>query len=289
MCDLSVVAAVHCRTARQGVGTAASAVGPARLLAAAHGVSVRSACFTPVVRCAIAVAEVFAAAGLLSCTLLQPVPQADEKGFFGTTASKPAAAASAGSSTAPSEASTADCLSRGAALPAACFADGLGVVMDQTEAKRRALLNSAREVVNNQVAFNALLYPFGAAAVYEKLRGASNHNLLLPALLGSAAYGFMGAGIPEREKQYLQAANELQCSLAWHGQWLYLDSEIGTADKMTTVDTRTVFSDSNYAAFSTSVVTTRTQDRIGAPPRLDLVIGELTTQRPFIGRERVET
>ena len=51
MCDWPVVAAVRCRTARQRIGTAVSAVVPARLLAAAHGVSVRSACFTPVGRC----------------------------------------------------------------------------------------------------------------------------------------------------------------------------------------------------------------------------------------------
>ena len=172
---------------------------------------------------------VFAAAvGLTSCTWLAPIPKTDDQGFF-----SPSAAASAPLGAQDSRSiyeQRLACRDRAApGLASECFAFGLGTMMDRQEARRRELLANAREVVNLQASYNALIYPFGAVAVYEKLRGAPNHSLLLPAVLGSAIYGLLNAGIPERDKQYLQAASELQCTLAWHGQWLYLDSEVNDA------------------------------------------------------------
>lgn len=163
-------------------------------------------------------------AGLCACTLLAPVPPVRDQGYF------PPATGAAATAAADHAAHEGDACRPSAGRPAAqqpaCFAEGLGIAMARVEAGRRALLDNAREVVVLQTSYNALLYPFGAAAVYEKLRGAPNHNLLLPAVLGSALYGLLNSGIPERDKQYLQSAGELLCSLAWHGQWLWLEAEI---------------------------------------------------------------
>lgn len=173
--------------------------------------------------------------GLSGCSILEPIPKSDGQGYFGM-----GGAAKAEPGTAPTTPPAQPTCTNGAvASNAACFADGLGLAMDRQETKRRELLGMAREVVHTQASFNALLYPFGAVAVYEKLRGAPNSNLLLPAVAGTAAYGFLGSGIPEREKQYLQTAMELQCSLAWHGQWLYLDRNV-TGHGSTTTEEETV-------------------------------------------------
>lgn len=161
---------------------------------------------------------------LCACTVLAPVPPVREQGYFPPAAG--AAGTAAAGDAAPDGGACRPTAARPAAEQPACFADGLGLAMARVEARRRALLDDAREVVMLQTTYNALLYPFGAAAVYEKLRGAPNRNLLLPAVLGSALYGLLNSGIPERDKQYLQAASELLCSLAWHSQWLWLDDEV---------------------------------------------------------------
>ncbi len=171
-------------------------------------------------------------AGLASCSVMQPIPKADGQGYFTTAVPLIAMEATGEVGAAVPQRCRSGAVE---ARDAACFADGLGIVMDRQEARRRGLLDMAREVVHTQVSFNSLLYPFGAIAVYEKLRGAPNHNLLLPAVIGTAAFGFLNSGIPEREKQYLQTAAELQCSLMWHGQWLYLVREINSSEVTTTV------------------------------------------------------
>lgn len=178
------------------------------------------------------------AISLSACSILETIPKADGQGYFGDgvvcTVPKTEAGACPPTLSAPST-----CTNGGFASNASCFADGLGLAMDRQEAKRRELLGMARKVFHTQMSFNALLYPFGAVAVYEKLRGAPSRSLLLPAVVGAAAFGFLGAGIPKREKQYLQTAMELQCSLVWHGQWLYFDRDV-TGHGSTTPEEETV-------------------------------------------------
>ncbi len=167
---------------------------------------------------------------------VQPVPIPSDQGYFArggvigrsTTAGAPAGQPASG---AQAERRTSEeparCRIRTRAdRDPACFADELGIEMDVQETRRRLLMTQASEAVNLQSLYNTMVYPFGAVAVYEKLRGAPNHKLLLPAVAGTAIYAMLNARIPDSDKLYLQTSAELQCSLMWHGQWLYLDQEI---------------------------------------------------------------
>ena len=107
-----------------------------------------------------------------------------------------------------------------------CFAGGLGEAIDALDTRRLALVNLARDVSNGNAAYNASLYPAGAVAVFEKLRGATNRNLLAPAAAAAGLYGFVNAGVVDRERHYLRAAGELHCAIVRSGTWLYLQSDI---------------------------------------------------------------
>ncbi|MDR7269233.1 hypothetical protein J2X20_001862 [Pelomonas saccharophila] len=172
-------------------------------------------------------AAVSMVAALGACTLLQPTPAVDGQGLLSTWHASAAASAASGMSVA-----TAPCLEDDSRLDPACFAFGMGAVWDRQETRRRDMLGGAREVVNLQSAYSTLMFPIGAAAVHEKLRGAPNRALLLPAVVGSAVYGMLGAGIPERDKIYIGAAGQMQCSLVWHGQWLYRQGEVAEIDRV---------------------------------------------------------
>ena len=107
-----------------------------------------------------------------------------------------------------------------------CFAGGLGVAMDALDARRIELLGLAAQVSNGNATYNALLYPAGGVAVFEKLRGATNRNLLLPAVGAASLYGFMNSGVVDRERHYLRAAGELHCAILRSASWLYPQSQI---------------------------------------------------------------
>ena len=107
-----------------------------------------------------------------------------------------------------------------------CFAGGLGEAIDDLDTRRLMLVNLAREVSNGNAAYNASLYPAGAVAVFEKLRGATNRNLLAPAAAAAGLYGFVNSGVTDRERHYLRAAGELHCAIVRSGTWLYLKSDI---------------------------------------------------------------
>lgn len=157
---------------------------------------------------------------LCACTITQPIPEAAKAGYFSPL--PPNSAASAVYLKVPL--GTNLCV----AVPTLpeCFADHLGEVIDAVDKERLAYLNKAREVSNDNATYNALMYPFGAAAVYEKLRGAPNRKLLLPAVLAAGLYGFMNSGVPDREKQYLRAAAALQCAILRQAQYLYRRGEV---------------------------------------------------------------
>lgn len=211
---------------------------------------------------------------LSSCaTWLTPVPEATDHGLFA--APHPSATVEADARS-PEE-RAADCRQRvHAARNPACFADDLGVVMDKQEIRRRQVLGRASEVVNLQASYNTLIYPFGAIAVYEKLRGAPNRNLLLPAVVGTAIYAMLGAGIPDRDKLYVQTGGELLCSLTWHGQWLYLDNDITGGPSNRTVETTTTREDQR-GELRTTVVERRTdQQNVVAVESLEQEIKALT-------------
>lgn len=227
-----------------------------------------------------------AALALSACSILEPIPKADSQGYFGAGTFTDATKKQPG--TAPTTAPTYPTCANGAhASNAACFADGLGLTMDRQEAKRRELLGMAREVIHTQVSFNALLYPFGAVAIYEKLRGAANHNLLLPAVVGAAAYGVLGSGIPEREKHYLQTAMELQCSLVWHGQWLYLDRDVTGHGSTTTEDEVVTLEQFTDRRSARTIQTTSTYRQRLVSSSLEDVILNLAYRLSTFQKERI--
>ena len=100
-----------------------------------------------------------------------------------------------------------------APLPPGCFAGGLGNAIDDLDERSIQLSHLAASVTNGNATYNALLYPLGAGAIYEKLRGAPNRNLLLPAVAAAALYGYVNSGVPDRERHYLRTALELQCAI----------------------------------------------------------------------------
>ena len=111
-------------------------------------------------------------------------------------------------------------------LPPDCFAGGLGYAIDDLDERSIQLTQLAAKVTNGNATYNALLYPLGAGAIYEKLRGAPNRNLLLPAVAAAAIYGYVNSGVPDRERHYLRTALELQCAIGRSVGVLYPNSKI---------------------------------------------------------------
>ena len=181
------------------------------------------------------------ALALTACTITQPVrPPSQGALFSGGQAAAALAAAGLPAGEGPAKASDeailaaaralvdkADRLCRGdeAAAPQ-CFAGGLGLAMDALDARRMELVGLAAQVSNSNATYNALLYPAGGVAVFEKLRGATNRNLLLPAVAAASLYGFMNSGVVDRERHYLRAAGELHCAILRSASWLYPQSQI---------------------------------------------------------------
>ncbi len=179
-------------------------------------------------------------AGLAGCSILDPVPQPagghllrkaerteDSESGANDTSSKTGTKSSAGAqklANKPQPTAARDC-AEGKLAPD-CFAGGLGDAIDELDTRRVALVNLARDVSNGNAAYNASLYPAGAVAVFEKLRGATNRNLLAPAAAAAGLYGFVNSGVVDRERHYLRAAGELHCAIVRSGTWLYLKSDI---------------------------------------------------------------
>lgn len=111
-------------------------------------------------------------------------------------------------------------------LGPSCFAGGLGLAIDDVDERRIQLVHLAKQVSNGNAAYDALLYPLGGAVVYRALRGGSQRSLLLPAVAAASLYGFMNAGVVDRDRHYLRTAGELHCAIVRHGSWLYPEAEI---------------------------------------------------------------
>ena len=154
------------------------------------------------------------ALGLSACTIFKPIPEPGPGLLFF------APSADAASAAVPQP----DC-SHGGRAPN-CFYGGMGELLSSVEAKTQHYRQLSRDVVNENAIYNALLYPAGAAVVYEKLRGAPNRNFLLPAAIAAAVHGVFTGGINDRDKRYLAGAVAMRCLQAKHGVWLYRTDEI---------------------------------------------------------------
>ena len=186
-----------------------------------------------------AVAVLALGAGLAGCSILDPVPpaaggyrlsNAKRMNDGAATSSDAASKTATSSSDSPEDAAkkaqptpARDCAE--GKLASDCFAGGLGEAIDAMDTRRVELVNLARNVSNGNAAYNASLYPAGAVAVFEKLRGATNRNLLVPAAAAAGLYGFVNSGVVDRERHYLRAAGELHCAIVRSGAWLYLKSD----------------------------------------------------------------
>lgn len=192
------------------------------------------------------------ALGLASCSILDPVPPPAQVTVFADSKAARAAAKAASAPMPPAAVISCDVSPPGPH----CFAGYLGSAMDEADERRVELLARAREVSNGNAQFNALQFPLGAAALYEKLRGAPNRSLLLPAAGAAGIYGFVNSGVVDRERHYLREAFELHCALVKTSPLLYLDAEINGRDPATappaasveTTTTTTIRTDDVYAA-----------------------------------------
>ena len=136
---------------------------------------------------------------LVGCTIVQPVPTPPSVNGVMSWEGQ------AGQGTSPAE-------------PDRCrdawgFAGDLGRAMCEVDHFRLTLVARSSGVLNENAGYNAALWPAGVAVVFEKLRGATNANLLLPATVALGSYGFMNAGIPERQQAYLATARQLGCAI----------------------------------------------------------------------------
>lgn len=174
------------------------------------------------------------AALLAGCGVLNPVPEpALDAGLLPSGLRLPPDVM-AGQATLGSKAATSTggpngtAANAGPCASAGDYVGGLGLAICSVDASRLDLQRRGAEVVNGQVNFNAMQWPLGAAAVFEKLRGAPNRALLLPAVMAAGAYGFVTSGIPERQAIYLAASRQLACAVVAAGPDLYFQHEIDT-------------------------------------------------------------
>lgn len=110
--------------------------------------------------------------------------------------------------------------------PAGRYAGGLGEALCDADVRRLQLLGFAAEATNTNATYNAWLWPLGSAALYEKMRGAPNSKLLLPAALAAGVFGYINAGIPDRAKRYLGGAGKLACVMVEGSAELYTSAEL---------------------------------------------------------------
>lgn len=173
-------------------------------------------------------AAVLAAAGVAACGVIDPVPAESSATRLWRPPPMQGAASASGTGTGTGKI---DGQSTSAADAAACaddkhFVGGLGGAICEADQRRLAYLQHSAAVVNGVANYNAMLWPLGAAAVHEKLRGAPNSKLILPAVLAAAGYGFISSGIPKREAIYIEAARQLGCAIVGAGPDLYRWNEV---------------------------------------------------------------
>lgn len=168
---------------------------------------------------------ILAAGSLIACGVIDPVPAESSatRLWRAPPVSGKAAEAGGGSASKGTGTATADA--------SACpddseFIGGLGAAICEADQRRLAYLQRSATAINSIANYNAMLWPLGAAAVHEKLRGAPNSKLILPAVLAAASYGFINAGIPKREAIYIEAARQLGCAIVGAGPDLYRWSEV---------------------------------------------------------------
>jgi len=154
---------------------------------------------------------------LTGCTIVQPVPESAQGGRLSSRLSDATARAA---DPAASAAAAKECDGPSA------YAGRLDLAICDADARRLSYVRRSADVLNQTATYNALLWPLGAAGLYEKLRGAANSSLLLPAAVAAGAYGFISSGVPDRQRNYLAAARQLSCAIVASGVDLYATGEV---------------------------------------------------------------
>lgn len=124
----------------------------------------------------------------------------------------------------------------GAAAPPHCdgakcyagFAGGLGEAIAEMDERRLQLTQLGADVVNTTATYNALLWPIGAAVLYQRMVTPS-YSLLLPAAVAAGSYGFMASGVSDRDKHYLATARQLGCQIVDASVDLYKTVDLSEA------------------------------------------------------------
>lgn len=163
------------------------------------------------------------------CSIVQPIAPSRSDSFFRTavrTDAKPERCP-------PDAAVSDDCLQPVVKLDA--FAGELGHAIWETDLRRRELAALGAERSNITSAYNALLWPIGAFIVAKNLRDPSASLLRDAGALAVASYGFLSAGIPDRDKLYLEASRRLACAIALSSAELYALNDIELTEDKTTV------------------------------------------------------
>ncbi|MGC4076418.1 MAG: hypothetical protein QM702_05175 [Rubrivivax sp.] len=101
------------------------------------------------------------------------------------------------------------------------YVGDLAQAMWEVDLERRSLTRDALERSRLNSSFNALTWPAVSFAAAKKLRS-PEWSPRDAVALGFAAFKFLGEGIPERDRIYLQTANRLACSLMGAEPYLYL-------------------------------------------------------------------
>lgn len=156
------------------------------------------------------------------------------------------------------------------------FAGGLGMAICDVDERRLQLNKLGAEVINGTATYNALLWPIGSAVLYEKLRN-SNHSLLLPAAVATAAYGFISSGVSDRDRHYVLTGRRLACEIVDASVDLYK-----TADLTTASDTTETTDSLRRPGLYTALNTLRTQIKTFREKR-DEKLSALTVERAKSG------
>ncbi|XHS76643.1 hypothetical protein ACFJGW_12995 [Burkholderiaceae bacterium UC74_6] len=100
------------------------------------------------------------------------------------------------------------------------YVGDLGRAMWETDLRRRRLVTMGAEKAKIANLYNALLWPLGAYFVTRKIHH-PEWSTLDTAAVGTATYGLLNSGIPERDKLYVRAASRMACAMVLYEPLLY--------------------------------------------------------------------
>jgi hypothetical protein len=156
---------------------------------------------------------------LVACTVVQPIPPARDDLRFPAAprVPQPEACRSAG-------AGARDCLVP--AVPLEGYFGNLGTQIWNTDLQRSEYTRLAAEKTNLGSLYNAMLWPVGVYVGARSLASPSPSLVRDAAAFALAAYGVLSAGVPDRDRLYLEASRQLACAITFAAPSLYARPDI---------------------------------------------------------------